>query len=60
MQTTTLSLGTHTITADYAANGNFGASSGSAPVVIVSSLPALGGMELLALAMVLAFIAMRR
>lgn len=61
LTTSSLVLGSHSVSAMYAANGNFaGSTSATAPVTIVETLPALDAKVLVVLALMLAAVAMLR
>lgn len=55
---TSPSIGSHTLAANYAAQGPFNASSANGSLLVLAAAPALGSKELLALAAMLAFVAM--
>jgi uncharacterized protein len=54
---TSPAVGSHTLAANYAAQGPFSASSATGTLIVISPVPALGSKELLALAAALAVVA---
>lgn len=56
---TSPSVGSHTLQANYPAQNGFSASSASGTLTVLPAVPALGGKELMVLAIMLAFVAMR-